>query len=601
MKKSFMLKSLSIKNFAVIQALKIEFHSGLNLLTGETGSGKSIIVDALGLLLGDRSTPAQIRTGERAAIIEGLFSLKGINKSEVKRALGEANVENGANFEILIRRELYNTGRNRVFINGKPSTIVTLRALQPFLVEIHGQGEQRALLSRQSHLELLDRFADCLSLRRQVAAAYSQWLNARDELAQLERESLERERASDLLQYQLTEIEALAPKPNEDEELQAERKLLAHAETVLQLASGSYIELYESDASILSRLAIVRKNLEELSKIDKRLNPVAELLEDGIASLSDVADTLRDYGANLEFSPSRLAEIEDRLAELERLKRRYNTNLQGVLEILDELSKKLYGFSEIAEREPLLRAALLEAESNYKVLTKRLSKCRALAKSSLEKRVMRDLKHVAMENAQFIVAFSTLIESDNQEEGFQNSASETETGRNFSPTGIDDVEFLLSANPGESPRPLAHVASGGELSRLMLTLRTVGKSHDEPQQAVETAIFDEVDVGIGGRVAEAVGRRLQVLAATVQVLCVTHQPQIARFADHHYLLEKRVEKGRTQTYVKELDVDERIGELARMIGGDEQVATARETARWLLESANKQESRVGRAKKSSKL
>jgi DNA repair protein RecN (Recombination protein N) len=597
-----MLKSLSIKNFAVIQALQIEFHAGLNLLTGETGSGKSIIVDALGLLLGDRSTPTQIRTGERVAIIEGLFSFKGINDSEMKRALVEARIEKGADPEILIRRELYDTGRNRVFINGKPSTILALRTLQPFLVEIHGQGEQRALLSKQSHLDLLDSFADCLSLRHQVADAYSQWIKAREALAQLEREATERERASDLLQYQLTEIEALAPKPNEDEELQAERKLLTHAETVLQLASGSYMELYDSDASVLSRLATVQRSLEELSQIDNRLNPVAELLENCVASLSDIAETLRDYGAKLEFSPSRLAEIENRLAELERVKRRYNTNLQGVLEILDELSRKLYSFSEIAEREPLLRADLLAAEGNYRVLAKSLSRCRYIAKGSLEKRVMRDLKHVAMEDAQFIVAISpSALGSDNQVEVFPNTNSVNKASDNFSPNGIDDVEFLLSANPGESPRPLAHVASGGELSRLMLTLRTIGKKDHEPRSMVETAIFDEVDVGIGGRVAEAVGRRLQVLAATMQVLCVTHQPQLARFADQHYLLEKRVEKGRTQTFVKELNLDERIGELARMIGGDEQAPAARETARWLLESVNKHTSRSVRAKKSSKL
>lgn len=599
-----MLKFLSIKNFAVIQILRIDFQAGLNLLTGETGSGKSIIIDALGLLLGGRSTPTQIRTGEKSAVVEGLFTVRGANGLAVRRVLGESFIKKGAEFDLLIRRELYESGKNRVSINGKTATILTLRTLQPLLVEIHGQGEQRALLSKQSHLELLDRFAGCLPLRRQVAAAYSQWLIAKEALAQLEQESSERERASDLLQYQLTEIESLAPKPDEDVELLAERKLLTHAEIVLQLASGAYIELHESDASILSRLAAVRKNIEELCRIDSRLDPLAEMLEGSIASLSDIGDTLRDYGANLEFSSSRLAEIENRLAELDRVKRRYNTNLQGVLEILDELSKKLTGFNEIAEREPVLRTALRDAEDNYKELAKNLSECRSLTKRDLEQRVMNDLKHVAMENAQFIVAHAIIIPnaSDNRRDGFPNPSIDDDRIKNaFSPSGIDEVEFLLSANPGESPRPLAHVASGGELSRLMLTLRTIGKSNKEPQQAVETAIFDEVDVGIGGRVAEAVGRRLKALASALQVLCVTHQPQIARFADHHYVLSKRVEKGRTQTVVKELDADERVGELARMIGGDEQAPAARETARWLLENSNKNRSNSSRMKKSSKL
>jgi DNA repair protein RecN (Recombination protein N) len=323
-----MLKSLSIINFAVIQLLQIDFQQGLNLLTGETGSGKSIIVDALGLLLGGRSSTTQIRTGEKRAVVEGLFELRGPNGLEAQRLLGNSIVEEGETCELLIRREISTNNKNRIYINEKSVTVNTLRSLQRFLVETHGQGEQRALLSAQSHLELLDQFAGCVPLRRQVSGAYSRWQAAKEALAQLEREAVEREKASDLLQYQLSELEALAPKPNEDEELHAERKLLTHAETALQLASGAYLELYESDASILSGLSAVRRNLEELSKIDGRLNPAAESLEEAMASLTDIADTLRHYGATLEFSPARLAEIEARLAELERIKRKYNTDLR---------------------------------------------------------------------------------------------------------------------------------------------------------------------------------------------------------------------------------------------------------------------------------
>lgn len=278
-----------------------------------------------------------------------------------------------------------------------------------------------------------------------------------------------------------------------------------------------------------------------------------------------------------------------------------------MLKIFDELSVRLSGFNEVAEKEPVLRSALQSSERTYKALARKLSNCRSVAKSKLERRVMSDLKHVAMENAQFIVALST-TEPDASDNADDDSAieikndnendNEKEASRSFSPNGIDQVEFLLSANPGESPRPLAHVASGGELSRLMLTLRTIGGGFEE-QQGVETLIFDEMDVGIGGRVAEAVGQRLKALAATRQVLCVTHQPQIARFADHHYLVEKRVDKGRTLTIVRKLDSGERIGELARMIGGDEEASTTRETARWLLENAGKSAGRASRVKKSS--
>jgi DNA repair protein RecN (Recombination protein N) len=608
-----MLKFLNIKNFAVIESLQIEFQEGLNLLTGETGSGKSIIVDALGLLLGGRSSTAQIRTGETRAVIEGLFNLTGRSGAEAERLLGESPRGETESYELLIRRELYANSRNRIFVNGKVAQINTLRALQPLLVEIHGQGEQRALLSTHSHRELLDHFAGCLSLREQVSEAYNRWRAAREALTALEREAAERERASDLLQYQLSEIETLAPRAGEDEELQAERKLLTHVETALQLASGAYLELYESDDSILTRLAAVRKSLEELGRIDSRLNPASEMLEQQIVTLSDLADTLRDYGAKLEFSPTRLAEVENRLADLERLKRKYNSDLNGVLEILDELSGRLTGLNERALKEPQIRADFQAAEKEYKILAEKLSDCRRRAKSRLEQRVMSDLRHVAMENAQFIVAISGSAAtdsdafnsnaSDNASDGLsihnQTGAGEVES--NFSPYGIEQVEFLLSANPGESPRPLAHVASGGELSRLMLTLRTTGAGGRESPQGVETLIFDEIDVGIGGRVAEAVGRRLKALSAGRQVLCVTHQPQIARFADQHYLIEKLFEKNRTRTRVKVLSLEERVGELARMIGGDEEVQTARETARWLLDDSDKKRGRSAGAKKSSKL
>lgn len=600
-----MLKSLSIVNFAVIQRLQMSFHEGLNLLTGETGSGKSIIVDALGLLLGGRSSATQIRTGEDTAVVEGLFELSGKNVSEAQDLLETSNVVDAGSYQLLIRREITTNNKSRIFVNKKSVTISTLRSLQPLLVETHGQGEQRALLSTQSHLELLDQFAGCVPLRQQVSGAYSRWRAAKEALSELERESAEREKASDLLQFQLSELETLAPKPNEDEELYAERKLLTHAETILQLASAAYLELYESDGSVLSRLAVVRRSLEELCKIDGRLTATAESLEEAITSIADIADTLRHYESTLEFSPARLAEIEDRLTELERVKRKYHTDIQGVVKILGELSERLVSFNEIADREPILREALQIAESDYKTLAGQLSHCRSLAKEKLERRVMIDLKQVAMENAQFIVNIisDSFNESDNVEES---GSSVTKKGEgkssSYTPYGMDRVEFLISANPGESPRSLAHVASGGELSRLMLTLRTIGTTGQaERQQDVESLIFDEIDVGIGGRVAEAVGRRLKALAAAKQVLCVTHQPQIARFADHHYLIEKMVVRGRTQTIVKELNTDERVGELARMIGGDEHAQAARETARWLLDHPDKNRGRTSIGKKSSKL
>lgn len=604
-----MLKSLNISNFAVIDRLEVKFDQGLNLLTGETGSGKSIIVDALGLILGGRGSASQIRTGERLSVIEGTFKVAGAAEEKVRGILEAAGIEKDKDEEIALRREMTSGGKSRVFVNEQMATTLVLRALQPFLVEIHGQGEQRALLSKQSHLKLLDAFGGCVTLRREVSEAFDRWKSARKGLALLEREVAERERTEDFLRYQLAEIQAIAPRAGEDEELLAEKSLLTHAEKILQLGSSAYAELYESDESVLAQLASIRRHLLELSEIDGRLGPTIETLEAGITSLTDVADGLRGYGEGIEFSPARLAQLESRLADLERLKRKYNGDLQEIINVQIELSEQLNRLSDLGAREVLQRESLEVARVDYIDRAARLTACRKSAAPELEKRVVEDLRHVAMEQARFVVSLKTSVpgqeavsSQQEEEEAALGGTDETEGESFFSSWGADRVEFLLSANPGEDARPLSRIASGGELSRLMLTLRTVGTSVDAQPQSRETVVFDEIDVGIGGRVAEAVGRRLKALSETRQVLCVTHQPQIARFADQHYRVDKFVERGRTITIVKNLDREQRVGELARMIGGAEETTQTRETARWLLETAEKSNRRrKPRAKSSQKI
>jgi DNA repair protein RecN (Recombination protein N) len=583
-----MLKSLNISDFAVIRRLNIDFGQGLNLLTGETGSGKSIIVDALGLLLGNRASAEQIRTGEEVARVEAVFELP----EERERVLRGILAEVGVSIEeeaLLIRREINLRGRSRVFINDQLVTAAILRQLQPFLVEIHGQGEQRSLLSQQSHMELLDGFAGCSDLVRRVAEACAQWQSAVKALRLLQQEMVNRERDTELLQFQLTEIESVGPRAGEDEELQRERKLLAHAERVQQLGAGAYAELYENDESVIARLSHIGRQLEELSEIDARAAGALELFRSGVVSLTEVAEALRGYENGLEVSPGRLAEVEHRLAALERLKYKYKTDLRGVIEIQAELSERLSGLTNLAEREQSLLESLKRAEAQYRSAAKLLTIKRREAAPRLERSVMADLRHVAMEQTRFIVEIETASPDTENEASSAGAAGlvsvEPSAQGFFTPHGADRVEFLLSANPGESPRSLSRIASGGELSRLMLTLRTVGQGLESSAQASGTVVFDEIDVGIGGRVAEAVGRRLKTLAKTRQVLCVTHQPQIARFADHHFVVEKVVQGGRTITTAKELQADERVGELARMIGGEETVATTRDAARWLLDNA----------------
>lgn len=578
-----MLKFLNISNFAVIQNLEINFGLGLNLLTGETGSGKSIIVDALSLLMGGRGSSAIIRTGERLAFVEGLFSFGAEAEREARSLLAENGIEAQAEGEILIRRELYTNGRSRIFIDEQNATAGLLRALQPLLVEIHGQGEQRALLSTQSQRDLLDSFAGCLELKERVREAYTLWKSAVKGVQGLEAERREHERSGELLQHQLAELEAMRPKPFEDEELSAERIALTHSEKLTQLSAGAYVELYESDESVLVRLASVRRQLEELSRIDKRLGQALEAVRASEVSLIDVAEAVRSYASRIEFSPGRLDDIENRLAELERLKRKYNTDLRGILEIEDQFRKRVSAVEDFNERMLQAGRELLAARKEYAAQTGRLTACRVKSANRLAKKVLADLKHLAMDQAEFIVSINTaILENGSDAEAFEAEQAQDLSGGNpfFSPEGAERVEFLFSANPGESPRSLAQTASGGELSRLMLTLRTVCR--EEEQRTSGTVVFDEIDAGIGGRVAEAVGLRLKALSANRQVLCVTHQPQIARFADQHFVVSKAFEEGRTMTRVKLLEEEERVKELARMIGGSEESQKTLEAARWML-------------------
>lgn len=580
-----MLKFINISNLAVVHRLDVEFRSGLNLLTGETGAGKSIIVDALGLLLGTRGTSDIVRTNERSAVVVGYFEPEAEIEKQLNAILAQAGIEEDLVEGLTIRREVNASGRSRTFINDRNVTTATLKSLQPYLVEIHGQGEQQTLASTRFHVDILDSFALCGTLRREVASLFARRKEALEAVQALQHSTAERERLANFLQYQWTEIEAAALLPGEDAELIAERTLLAHAEKALELSAAAYAELYESDHSVLTRLASVRRGVQQLSAIDPRLTQTLEALKAAIVALTDTAETLRGHGAKIDFSPARLSEIEDRLSLLEKLKRKYGKDLQEILRFKEDLKAQLSEVENVEDRERLLEDQLRATEKCYIAAAMRLTEKRRAAAKRLEERVMEELHHVAMERARFEVDVETAKLSGDAED---DPAAAEAASAFWSSQGADRVEFLLSANPGESLRPLARIASGGELSRVMLTLRTVcaGGQGREARSANATLVFDEIDAGIGGRVAEAVGRRLKALAAGgQQILCVTHQAQIARFADHHYAVSKLLEGERTVVVVKELGREERVSELARMISGAETAATTRQTARWLLENS----------------
>jgi DNA repair protein RecN (Recombination protein N) len=570
-----MLSLLNISNIALIDELRVEFDDGLNLLTGETGSGKSIIVDALGVLIGGRFTSDLIKTGTERGFIEGLFSVAASRELKVVLAAAGIEVDQHGDAthasEIIIRRELAPAGRNKIFINNQLATQSLLRELREFLVDIHGQGEQQTLFTPETHLELLDAFASNGTLVREVAEAYQRWHGRKHELDELQRDEAEKFQLVDILKFQIDELERTQLAIGEDARLEEERRRLLNFEKLTLLCDESYSLIYEDNDAAVARVRQAMKRVEELAEYEAIFGDYREGLESASAVLEDLAFSLREFSNKLAFSPERLTEIENRLAEIVRLKRKYGGTIESSLEHLARSEDRLRRVEHSAEREIELKAALAMARENYLERSGKLHKERVRAARKFEQAVERDLSEVAMERAKFQVQVTAPAAAE--------LADETESSV-FNARGIDRVEFYFSANVGEVVKPLAKVASGGEASRLMLVLKTVANASEFPR----TIVFDEIDTGIGGRVSEAVGIKLKRLAQTNQVLCVTHQPQIARFADSHLLVHKDVVNERTRVGVVKLDRQARVEELARMLTGAEITASARRHARELLKS-----------------
>jgi DNA repair protein RecN (Recombination protein N) len=552
-----MLQFLNISNIALIDELQVEFEPGLNLLTGETGSGKSIIVDALGVLIGGRFTSDLLKSGAERGSIEGLFVL-GPNPG-LERLLENAGLNGASSEELIIRRELSATGRNKIFINNQLATNSLLRELREFLVDIHGQGDQQTLFNPHTHLELLDSFAISNGLRNEVAEAYSSWTAVQRELDALRRDDSEKFQLVDTLKFQIDELERAQLMIGDDERLEEERRRLANVEKLTGLCQSGYGRIYEDDDAALARVRQTLKDVTELAEYESSFSDYLEGLESARAVLEDLSFSLREFADKLEFSPPRLAEVEDRLAELSRMKRKYGGSIQAALEHLARSEDRLRQIETSDEREQELSVEVEAARSRYLDRAGKLHRERVRAAKRFEKAVESCIAELAMERARFQVQV-------------------LETSDSAGPKGIDQIEFYFSANVGEDLKPLARVASGGEASRLMLVLKTVANATEFPR----TIVFDEIDSGIGGRVSEAVGIKLRTLAQTNQVLCVTHQPQIARFADSHLAVQKAVVDGRTQVDISKLNRAGRVEELARMMTGAEITETARRHARQLL-------------------
>jgi len=534
-----MLLNLSISNFAIIDRLEVQFDEGFNVLTGETGAGKSIILDAFGLLLGDRARPDLVRAGATEATVEALFDLAG--RDDVRQLFAESGFL--VDDELVLRRIVQSGGRSRAYVNGSLATLAQLQPLAEQLVTVCGQHEHYSLLQRNVHLVILDRYG---ALDKQVGAyreSYRAMQTVAQQLDRLQDAERDRQQQLDFLRHQSDEIGMAQLSPDEEGTLLAERLLLQNAERLTGITRGGYEALYDSNGAVCEILSGLKDNLQSVAEIDKELAALGDTVQRCLFDLEDVSAQLRSYLGRITFEPDRLEAIEDRLTVLTRLKRKYAPSLSEILNLKDDFDQKITRLQNAGETREGLADELTSLSDKTGQLGEVLSAARRQVAQKLATTLLTELDDLAMPGASFEVAFSTLSHPGHE--------------------GLERAEFMVSLNPGEPLMPLARVASGGELSRLMLALKRLAPDAD----SVPTVIFDEVDAGIGGAAATAVGRKLQAVSRRSQILCVTHLPQVAAFADHHHRVIKHEIEGRTQTVMERIGGDERVQEMARMLGG----------------------------------
>ncbi len=560
-----MLVELQVENFAVAEKLRLRFHAGLNLLTGETGSGKSILVDALGLLLGGRAATEMVRAGADRARISGLFDVP--RHPRLLALLEDAGIE-WENEDLPIEREIGVNGKSRAFVASRPATVTLLREIAPFLGDIHGQNDQQQLFDADAQLSLLDDYAGHPELLSETQSAWVRLLELRRQLDELDRNEREKLRLADLWRMQSREIEAVKPLPGEDEELERESRRLKNVTKLAELSNDAYTQLYDSQEAAYALAQHALRRLEDLARIDSSLQAAVETLRPALIAIEEVSYTLRDYIGDLEANPSRLDEVESRLVAMEKLKRKYGATIEEILGFLEATQQKLHALENAAEHRTQLQNEINTAETEYREAAEQLTQSRRFAAARMAKEVESQLADLAMSRAVFEAELLP------------------------APDGVrgqDAMRFLVSANLGEEPKPLDKIASGGEVSRIALALKTCLSSLTEERTlgkdaagAPRTLVFDEVDAGIGGRAAESVGRKLKQLARSSQVLCVTHLPQIASFADHHYSVEKVETGGRTVSRIQQLDAAARAAEVGRMLSGEHLTTEALRNAEQLI-------------------
>ena len=552
-----MLTDLIIKNFAIIDRLHVTFQPGFNVLTGETGAGKSIIIDAVGLLMGDRARPEVIRTGEDEAQVEAMFNISG--RSGIVQRLEAEGFEAGE--ELIVKRLVSRSGKNRIYINGSLAKLSQLEEVASELLTIYGQHEHQNLQRADTHLDLLDRYANLQEEVARYREIYRETQELESNRTKLEEAEKERQQRLDLLTYQHGEIDRAQLRSGEEESLAAERLRLQHAEKVVAATEGGHELLYGMEGAVCEKLGALADRLEGLREVDPGLGTLGEAVRNAFYALEDVALQLRDHAGQGGYEEGRQDQVEQRLALLAGLKRKYNANIDEILAYKEKIEHEIEILKDIDVTREVLDKKLTESRTRLQEAGQQLSEARRSAGERLREALEHELKDLAMEKARFEMRLFPLPAPG--------------------PKGLERGEFYISANPGEEPKPLAWIASGGELSRIMLALKSVAPERD----GVSTLVFDEVDAGVGGMAATAVGEKLRGVAQGLQVLCITHLPQVAAFGDRHYRVEKMQQGGRTFTALVPLEGEDRVREMARMLGGAQVTEKTLAHAREMIASS----------------
>lgn len=568
-----MIKSLSIRDYILIDKIIVHFDSGLNIITGETGVGKSIIIDAVNLLIGEKASNDIIRTGSEKAVIEGIFDITGNQK--VINFLGENDYD--INDELIIRREILKKGSSRSFINDSPAPLSHLKELGKYLIDLHGQHEHQSLLRTETHLQLLDNFGNLNKLIEEYREHYFKLKKLFDTLDELKNSEKSAREKKDLYEFQVKEIDAINPKPGEVEELKTKINILEHSEKLYENTQRIYEILFENEYSVYDQLIKVRNILDDLSRIDKTFADFRTDANTAISIVNELSMFIQSYNSRIEFSPELLEEYRERLTSLLLLQKKYGGTLESVIEYREKIEKEIL-LAENFEEE--IQKIELEIEKERTLCTEcaiRLSEMRREIAERISKMIVSILKELGINNAKFEVVF--------ENKKIESNRAFVKLGNEFyeaGPDGFDKIEFFISTNPGEEPKPLAKVASGGEVSRIMLALKTILAKSDR----LPIMIFDEIDSGISGRIAQKVGKALRNLSEFHQIIAITHLPQIAGFAQTHFTVEKKIKDGRAFTTIRKLDDEKRIYEIAKLISGEDITQASLDSAKELIFNSN---------------